>query len=105
MNIGKMNRRVTLMKPTKVPDGQGGRKTTYEPVATVWAEFRTPKLAMGEEAGAIVSDMTREISIRYRTDVCRGWRVLYGDRIFDVIHPPYDYNKENTILVCREVVR
>ncbi|HBR33189.1 MAG TPA: head-tail adaptor protein [Firmicutes bacterium] len=105
MIIGRMDKRITLQKPSKTPDGQGGRKKDFEDVATVWAEFRRPKMATEVEAGAVISDMTQEISIRYRTDVKRGWRVLYGDRSFDVIHPPYDYNRENTILVCREVVR
>ena len=105
MNIGKMDKRVTLLKPVRTPDGQGGRKKDFEPVATVWAEFRKPKLVTAEMTGAVISDMTQEISIRYRTDVKRGWRALYGDRVFDIIHPPYDYNRENTILVCREVVR
>lgn len=105
MNIGKMDRRITLLKTVKNPDRQGGRSTTYEPVATVWAEFRKPKMVIGENAGAIVSEMTQEIVIRYRTDVRRGWRVALGDRIFEVIHPPYDYKRATTTLVCREVVR
>ncbi len=103
MIIGRMNKRIQLQEKIKTPDGRGGSKSSWSPVATVWAEFRKPNLDTMEQAGAIVSRMTQKISIRYRADVRKDWQVVYGNRIFDVLHT-YDYGKEATILVCQEVV-
>lgn len=103
MIIGRMDKRITLQEPVKTPDGRGGYTTAWPDRATVWAEFRKPNVSTEIVAGAVSSDMTREISIRFRTDVKKGWQVIYGTRKFAVAHT-YDYGRETTIMVCREVV-
>lgn len=105
MIIGRMDKRVSLYKPVTEADQGGGRKTTWQFVGRAWAELRRPKTSLINEAGAVVSVLTQEIMIRYRDDVARGWRVKYNDRVFEIIHPPYDYNRADMILICREVVR
>ena len=104
MIIGRMNRRVELVHQVAASDGQGGRTTTRVTVTTVWAEFRKPTLSVVEQNGALASEVTREISVRYRTDVRRGWRVICDGRTYDVLHT-YDINREATIMVCREVIK
>lgn len=109
MIAGKMNKRILLQKPNVIPDGAGGLKPgtggKWADVVTVWAEFRKPNMQTDAANGAIISDMIREISIRYRDDVRKGWRVLYStNKIFSVEHT-YDYGRETTVLVCREVVK
>ena len=105
MNIGKLDKRITLQQPTKTADGRGGYKPgDWADVASVWAEFRTPNVKELALTGSIVSDLVRQIIIRRRNDVCRGWRVLYGTRTFEVQHT-FDYDKQTTVLVCREVVK
>lgn len=104
MIIGRMNRRVALSHQVTASDGQGGRTTTWQTVDTVWAEFRKPTLSVVEQNGAIASEATQEVSVRYRTDVRRGWRVICEGRTYEVLHT-YDINREATIMVCREVVK
>ncbi|MEN6567196.1 MAG: phage head closure protein [Veillonellales bacterium] len=113
MNAGNLNKRITLQKPDLESDGQGGRRkktggTGWVDVATVWAEFKAPKVKELAATGTIVGDLTREISIRRRSDVRRGWRATYTfkgiTKTFDIQHV-YDPDLETTVLVCREVVR
>lgn len=105
MNIGKMSHRITLQPPTKTADGMGGFSTTWAMGnVVVWAEFKKPKTQTADAVGTVVSDMTREIHIRYRPDVRRGWRVVAGARTFEVEHT-YDIGRETTVLVCRELVK
>ena len=99
----KYTESLTLQEPVKTPDGRGGYTTVWTTRATAWAEFRKTSVATEAANGAVVSDMTREIGTRYRTDVKKGWRAMYGSRRFDVLHT-YHYGHETTILVCREVV-
>ena len=104
VNAGRKNKRIQLQKNVKTPDGQGGYASEWATVTTVWAETKRPQLSTQENAGTIVSELTWEIGVRHRSDVRRGWRVLYEGRVFDVEHT-YDYGRVDTILVCREVVK
>jgi len=98
MLIGRMDKRIELFAYLKI---SGTSAWTTQGV--VWAEFKNPDLKIVEIAGNMASELTREIGIRYRTDVRKGWRVLWRTRIFDIMHT-YDYGKSTTMLVCKEVV-
>lgn len=105
MKAGPKDKYIILQKPTKVPDGQGGFKTTFETISNVWAEFRKPRLKTAEAAGSIVSEVFHEIIIRKRTDIAKGWRIKCGERTFSVEHPPNDFERNDIALVCKEVVK
>jgi len=98
MLIGRMDKRIKLQAYVKTSG-----LSSWTTQGAVWVEFKKPDLKTVEVAGNIASELMREIGIRYRTDVRKGWRVLWGTRTFEVMHT-YDYGKSTTILVCREVV-
>lgn len=104
MNIGRLNKRVELKKHVEIPDGMGGRKKEWVTQTTIWADFKTPKMTNGAETGTTISEMTWEIGIRFYSPIRKGWKVVYDSRIFDVLHT-YDYGREKTVLICREVVK
>ena len=104
INIGRMDELIELRHPGEIDDGMGGRTVFWGTIDTVWAEFLKPRLSTMQESGSVVSEMVREIRIRNRTDVRKGWRVICGAKTFDVEHA-YDPDRESTIIVCREVVR
>ena len=98
MIIGRMDKRIELQSYVKK---SGIDAWTTQ--ATVWAEFKKNEFKTVEVAGNVISELMKEISIRYRADIKKGWRVLYGNKTFEVKHT-YDYKKIATILVCSEVV-
>jgi SPP1 family predicted phage head-tail adaptor len=104
MNIGKMDKRITLQEPVKTPDGKGGFTTTWTDRATVWAEFKKPTFETKEAAGAIQSVSRREIKIRYRSDVVKGWRIIHSTNIIPIDHV-YDDDRAETFMVAREMVK
>lgn len=104
MIIGRMDKRIQLQKQEKIPDGQGGYATGWVTQVTVWAEFKKPSFDTKDVAGAVASVSLREIKIRYRTDVAKGWRVLHGAKVYPVDHT-YDMGKSETFLVVKEVVK
>ena len=106
MIIGRMTERIVLMPPVSEPDGMGGRKTAYPESAQipVWAEFKRPRHETVEHAGGIASELFRDIGIRYRSDVRKGWRVGWNNKILTVEHA-YDYGRADTILVCKEIFK
>ena len=100
MLIGRIDKRIKLQAYTKTSG-----VSAWTTQATLWTEFKKPdpQLKTVEVVGNMASELMREISIRYRTDVRKGWRVQWGTRTFEVMHT-YDYGKSTTILVCREAV-
>lgn len=104
MIAGKLDKRITLQYQTRVSDGAGGYTTTDTTVGPIWAEFVRPRVNTMQETGAVVSEMVREIRIRHRTDIKKGWKVLHGSRTFTVEHA-FDEGRDSTIIICREVVR
>ena len=100
MNIGKMTKRVTLQKPTRVEDSETGVATKFIDVATVWEKKKKIR------AGAIVNfvdSLNVEYGIRYRKDVSKGWRMVCDGRTFGV-KATYPVRRDETVLVCEEVV-
>jgi len=108
MSVAAKDKKIILQKPNLIPDGAGGWKPgpgdKWLNIATVWAEFWKPKVVTAEATGAILSELTRNVIIWRRTDVKKGCRVLYCTKIFSVEHV-YDYEKNETMVVCKESVK
>lgn len=104
-SIGRMDKRIALRSPNKLPDGAGGQSTTWgvEDIV-VWAEEKTPSYKTAQEAGAMISELNRTFRIRIRSDVRKGWQVVVGGKTLKVSHV-YNPDKSNTVVVCREVDR
>lgn len=105
MNIGAMDRRITLQAPTRTPDSQGGAQPGFADEATVWAEFRRPTIRSAAAIGTVVSETVIPVAIRYRTDVRRGWRVIDGTHVYDVLDVYPEGRRQATVMVCREFVK
>ena len=100
----KRGEKLELIEPVKTPNGSGGYATVMTSRGFVWAEFRKPNIKTEVVAGAISSVLLREIGIRYRADVKKGWQVMCGLKTYSVEHT-YDYGKETTILVAKEIIK
>lgn len=86
INIGKMRHRINLQKPDSTPDEINGFDTTYTTMQTVWAEFLKPGFVSKEILGdAAAVEVTQGMRIR-AAPVAKGWRVMEGDREFEVLH-------------------
>lgn len=103
MNPGRMNRRVELQAPIRVLGGDS-YVTEWQTVATVWAEF----LKIRAEVVANFTDGVRvEIAVRYRTDIKKGWRAVENapnNTITYGVVGVYDQYRNQTVLICEEVV-
>lgn len=96
---GRLRLRLTLEKPTPVPDGLGGATMEWDAVATLAAEVSPLK---GEErsVGEGLVDTTRHrIVVRCRDDVSPGDRFRLGARVF-TIRSVTDPAEDRRWLVC-----
>jgi head-tail adaptor len=117
MDIGGSRWRLTLLQPDLVKDGQGGLKPNltsviggngdglgWVTVAKVWGKYLKPNFRELAMTGTILSDLTNQMVIRRRSDVRRGWHVVWNNKTFKVLHV-YDPDFETTVMVLQEIER
>ncbi len=102
---GQLNRRVSLQTVLREPDANGIRSDLWTTYATVWAKISSKDGREKQTNKAIVEAADMVVEIRYRRDVERSQRCLYGTRQFlinDVDDPEQAHCK--LILKCTEIV-
>jgi SPP1 family predicted phage head-tail adaptor len=83
-NPGRLDRRVVLQYRSVTRDSMGGEVIEWVNAATVWAE----KVPVGgnrmySAEGKSFAN-TLEYTIRHRSDVETGWRLVHGDDVFEI---------------------
>lgn len=81
---GKMNRRCTLERETRLPDGAGGYTRTWDAYATVWGDLTVKsgnEKQVSEQQTNVQEYMLR---IRYRRDVLPADRVVIQGAAYNV---------------------
>lgn len=101
--LGALRNRVTLQEESRAIDTGGGYTLTWSDVVTVWA--RVEPLAGGERLRAMQLEdkISHRVTIRHRTGVSAGMRLLHENRAFNirsVIDP--DERKHWLELMCDE---
>lgn len=82
MDAGKLDRRCTFQKETRVSDGGGGYATTWAVQETRWGGLLTPTLRGQMEqiaAGAVTTVIAGVITVRddsFTRQITRDWRVV-----------------------------
>lgn len=64
MNLPRLNRRLTLESPQKVPDGAGGFHTSWIPLGQLWAALQPRGGRQSEEESAPISAVSYKIIVR-----------------------------------------
>lgn len=104
MDIGSLNRRVTIQRPAtgEYPDGQP--MTGWTDVATVWANVRYLNGVETVKAGAVASVAKASIRIRRRTDLAANMQAVLGSTVFTIKAVlPDEESKERLDLACEVV--
>lgn len=101
MNIGKLNRKVTLQSPGTTQDAYGDSIAGWVTLATVWAHVRYLNGIESIKADATAAIAKASIRIRFRTDVTADMRVMLGATVFQITAVlPDEAKREHVDLVC-----
>lgn len=107
IRAGDLNHHIILQSPNLIPDGRGGQKPgdggKWLDVATVWAMYKIPRAQTVQEVGSVFGELLREIRIRKRADVKKGWRVKDGNQTF-LVENVYDIDRFETAIWVKEVI-
>lgn len=75
LDAGKLDRRVTLLKPIYKDDAYQDEIADWEAVAEVWAAVQPTTGLETNSSGRTIETVTTSIQIRYRTDIDARWRI------------------------------
>lgn len=106
MNPGRLRHNIKIQKPTLAPDAISGNEV-------IWEDF-LPKVRasiapyQGREyfqAQQVQSEASTRILIRYVSGINTSMRIIYGERVFDIISiiDPKEQHRELQ-LMCKEGV-
>lgn len=103
MQAGTLRHRVQLQRRAPGRDAAGQPTTTWESVATVWADVRHQGGLETIKAGAATSVVQASIRIRHRAGVDSGMRALHGARTYNILAVLPDARRESIDLACEVV--
>ncbi len=105
LNAGRMSQRITIQRRTPGEDAHGQSLTTWQDVATVWAEAiptraRSRELVIGQAIEA-ASVMVR-FRIRRREGITADMRVMWRGLAHALVAPPVEPfgEREELELLC-----
>lgn len=101
MKIGKMDKRIRLLRPISTEDGYGGFHTDYEETGQIWAQVIQTNYAEQEAQGTLMNREQLRLKIRHRKDIRRGWRLrLFGD-LYEIETVDNTFRDSTTLIVHR----
>ncbi len=103
--IGRMRKRVKIMKLVAVPTGANNESVSgFVKAYDRWAEIEPAKADTAEYAGQQQSEITHLIRCRYIPDILPTWQVQYGTRVFHLLgFVDPDERQWWTLCYCKEV--
>lgn len=103
MRSGTLNRQITLQQRVATVDTFGQRSLTWVDVAPTWAEIAPLTGRELEAAQAIHSEVSHQVTIRYRPGVTAAMRAVYQGRFFQIQAVlDTDTRHEQMLLMCSE---
>ena len=84
MNIGSLDRRVTIRTFTEAPDASGQPVITWSDLITVAASKRDVTARERFAARQELAQQTSVFRIRHRTDVTVEMRLVYDSKTYDI---------------------
>jgi len=86
MNIGSMNKRISLEVETKTSDGMGGSLVVWKEMASDIACSIWPVTASEQiQSSASTMIVSHRIRMRYRSDIKANWRLKYHNSYFNIV--------------------
>ena len=103
MQIGQLNKLVTIQYPTVVPDAMGGFTDTWVQAATAWAAIWPTSAKETVESNSLAMVVSHKIRIRHRSVFKPEWRIKFGNRYFSIVSIINPNEKNEWLdLMCKE---
>jgi SPP1 family predicted phage head-tail adaptor len=100
---GWLRHRVVIEAPAAAADGAGGGTLSWTAVATAWALIEPVSGAERIVAGSHTGVVTHVVTLRHRSDVAGGMRILFRGRVHRVL-AAYDPDERQRYLALKTEV-
>lgn len=110
MDIGAMNKRVTIQKNETVTDRYGNHRNEWSDFFTCWATVSGEGGQEQAEAGQTVEHPDLSVTVRYCSETAAvtstGYRILLDGEIYNILAVDHlSYKKHALKFKCRKVRR
>lgn len=85
MRAGRLNQRITIEQKSVTRAGNGEEVVSWIPLDTVWAEVKQLRGREFFAAAQMQGAMDHQVFIRYRTDITRDMRLMWGSQPLDIV--------------------
>jgi SPP1 family predicted phage head-tail adaptor len=99
LQAGLFRHRLELQANIGTPDGLGGFQTTWTRLFDVWARLEPVGAGASVRTGALHDEISHRITLRYRSGISPGMRLIAPDRIFE-IDAVFDPDESHRYLIC-----
>lgn len=105
MEIGKLNRRVEILKFIKTRDAYGGVDGDWRAVDRVWAHIEPVNGTEYFGAQQVTAETTTKIKVRFNPRLTTLHRIRYGDKVYEIIGiGDAKTEHQEMILNCKEMI-
>jgi SPP1 family predicted phage head-tail adaptor len=100
MNPARFRNRIIIQKLIGRSDADGfsSRDATWVEVKKTWADIETLSGKEYFQASAVQEQRTSRFIIRYTIGISADMRILYKNRIFNIVEPPINDDERNITL-------
>lgn len=84
MRAGNLRHRIQIQQPVMIQDDYGSPVETWQTICEVWASILPLRGQELFQAQQWQSKISHKVTIRYRSGISPRYRVLFGDRVFEV---------------------
>lgn len=105
MDIGRLNRRINILKYDVTRDEYGGEEREWVVYKTIWAYIKPISGTEQFRSQQPEAQNTTTIIIRYRTDINVLHRIGYKDKTYEIIGISDNDTDHKTLTInCKEIV-
>ena len=105
MNIGNLNRRISILKYEVTRDEYGGEQREWVVQRTLWARIEPVSGTEYFKSQQVEAQNITTITIRYRTDISVLNRIKYLDKTYEIIGISDNFTNHKILtLNCKEIV-
>jgi SPP1 family predicted phage head-tail adaptor len=103
MNSGKMREQITIQRATITHDAFGQETKSWEVHFFSWAQIEDLSGSGSIPSQVVQSQASHRVTLWWRPDLKVTDRVLWGDRILDIVHiNDVDQRHIKYVLLCME---
>jgi len=104
-DVGRLRHRVLLQRPVRNTEDGGGASTAWDVIGSAYAEVETISGTEVEQADGLAGRANVRVTLRYRTDIEAGSRIVFGSRVLHIEAAlDRDGRKRWLQCLCRELL-